>query len=83
MNQTALNIVEYVFPHVPARQWVISFPYKIRYWISNDGKKLSKVIKIVSRVINSYYRKRFKQYCSTDLKHGSIVFIQRFGGSLN
>jgi hypothetical protein len=31
MAETATLIADGVFPHVPLRQWVISFPFALRY----------------------------------------------------
>jgi hypothetical protein len=31
MADTAAHLVDRVFPHVPVRQWVLSFPHAFRY----------------------------------------------------
>jgi hypothetical protein len=30
MVESAAGLVEHVFPHVPVRQWVLSFPWPLR-----------------------------------------------------
>ena len=34
MSQSAMNLVEYILPHEKIRQWVISFPFHLRYLFS-------------------------------------------------
>ena len=34
MADTAAHLVEDVLPHVPVRQWVLSFPHRLRYLLA-------------------------------------------------
>ena len=36
MAQTAAHLVEGVMPWVPTRQWVVSVPIPLRYWMSSS-----------------------------------------------
>jgi len=36
MAETAAHLVEHVFPQVPVRQWVITFPRRLRYFLHRD-----------------------------------------------
>ena len=84
MNQTAANLVDQTIPDIPIRQWVISFPHKIRFWIANTPADTSRVLKIITRVINRFYQEKYKtRGRKNGTKVGSICFIQRFGGSVN
>jgi hypothetical protein len=36
MAETAAHLVEHVFPQVPVRQWVVTFPRRLRYFLHRD-----------------------------------------------
>lgn len=38
MNEGSAFLVEYVFPHVPVRQWVLSFPMPVRFWMAKNPR---------------------------------------------
>jgi hypothetical protein len=37
MAETAAHLVEHVVPHVPVRQWVLSVPKRLRYFLHRDA----------------------------------------------
>ena len=80
MNDEADHIIKNVIPEITTRQWVLSFPYKIRYVLSQNQKLTNELLKIFIRTIESYQRKRIK---NKNAKIGAITFIQRFGSALN
>ena len=80
MVETAAHLMDEVLPRVPYRQFVISFPMRIRHYLENH-KTLQTVLKIVVDEI----RKRLI-VCSPAVKNpqiGAISFIQQFGNTLN
>ncbi len=80
MAETAAHIRENVIPQIPARQWVISFPKRIRYYLQTDTI-IQKVLRIVANEI-----KKKVIACSpkaSNPEYGAISFIQRFGNTLN
>ena len=84
MNETAALLVDHVLPVVPIRQWVVSFPFSLRFWLARRPDLLSVCLAIIQRVISRSYQRRAKhQGFSGDLKTGAVTFIQRFGSSLN
>ncbi len=38
MADTAAHLVDRVFPHVAARQWVLSLPFALRYRLAYDSE---------------------------------------------
>ncbi|MCE5317549.1 MAG: hypothetical protein LLG04_09360 [Parachlamydia sp.] len=36
MAETAANLLENLIPEIPVRQWVISFPKRIRHYLQTD-----------------------------------------------
>ena len=80
MVETAANLVENIIPSVPVRQWVISFPMRIRHYIQTH-----KILQAVLRIVVDEVRRRLIA-CGPDLpdpKIGAVTFIHQFGKTLN
>lgn len=80
MNDEADHIIKNVIPEITTRQWVLSFPYRIRYVLAHNQKLTNEFLKIFIKTIESYQRKRIR---NKNAKIGAITFIQRFGSALN
>lgn len=83
MAESAEHLVENILPVAPYRQFVVSFPVPLRYWMHTNQQLFGKVHKIVIKEITRAYEKEASQQGCKDPKTGSITFIQRFGSSLN
>ena len=83
MNDEAAHLVDQVLPSVVMRQWVLSFPYKLRYQMAHNPKLTNKILAVFINVIGSYQKKRAKKAGIKGAKPGSVTFIQRFGSALN
>jgi hypothetical protein len=46
---TAVHLVEQVLPHVPYRQWTLSFPHRVRWVLLKDVGLLSDVLTLFLR----------------------------------
>ena len=51
MVETAAHLTDHVFPRLPVRQWVLSVPKRLRYFMQRDGAALNMVLRIFLRVI--------------------------------
>ncbi len=51
MVETAAHLTDHVFPSLPVRQWVLSVPKRLRYFMQRDGPMLNMVLRIFLRVI--------------------------------
>ena len=82
MVETAALLVDDVLPHKPIRQWVLSFPYPLRFLLASNPQVVTKVLGIVNRVISTHLMKKagFKK---TTAYTGAVTLIQRFGSALN
>jgi hypothetical protein len=83
MNDEAAHIVDNVLPEVATRQWVLSFPYKLRYQMAHNSKLTNKILSIFAQSIALYQKKKAKKLGIKNSKSGSVTFIQRFGSALN
>ena len=54
MAGTAALLADEVFPNVPLRQWVISFPFPLRYLFAARPQAMGKVLGIVYRAISTH-----------------------------
>ncbi len=54
MAETAALLTDEVFPDVPLRQWVISFPFPLRYLFAAHPQAMGKILGIVYRAISTH-----------------------------
>lgn len=85
MAQIAAHLVDHVFPKVPVRQWVLSLPKRLRYFLHHHHEYISPVLNILISAVES----QLIQSCSnganlsSGCRLGSVTFLQRFGKALN
>ncbi|HZH17833.1 MAG TPA: hypothetical protein VE057_26005 [Archangium sp.] len=48
---TTVHMVEQVLPHVPYRQWTLSFPHRVRWVLLKDVGLLSDVLTVFLRAV--------------------------------
>ena len=82
MAETAAHLVEHVFPQVPVRQWVVTFPRRLRYFLHRDPVLLGRVRRCVLRTIENGLRRRCPG-APRGARCGAVTFVQRFGSALN
>jgi len=58
MSELAAFLVEEVFPHVPIRQVVLSFPFPIRFWMAKNPKLQSEILTITIRAVSGLLKKK-------------------------
>jgi hypothetical protein len=78
-HDTAVHLVERVLPHVPFRQWTLSFPKRIRWHLARDVRLTSTVLNLFLRALSTYQRRRGRGLAG---KTRAVSFIQRFGSTL-
>jgi len=84
MADTAAFCVDYLFPCVPTRQYVLSLPYALRFKMAYSPEATSVVLGAFISAINSDLRRRArKRKLRGRLQTGSLTVVQRFGSSLN
>ncbi len=71
-----------MFPCVPVRQWVISVPKRLRYFLLRDPELASRALRIILRIIEQTLRA-----CSPGAplgaRTGAVSYLHRFGSALN
>ena len=85
MHDCAAHLVDRVIPHVPTRQWVVTFPRRVRYHLAADPKLATETLREVLRAIFAFQRRQARQVgARPDRAHsnGAITFVQRFNSAL-
>ena len=82
MAESAALLVDEVLPAQPMRQWVLSFPFQLRFLFASRPAIMGQVLGIVYRVIATHLIKKAWQTHKT-ARTGAVTLIQRFGGALN
>ena len=82
MAESAALLVDEVFPEQPVRQWVLSFPYPLRFVFASRPAIMGRVLGIVYRVIATHLVNK-AQFTRKTARTGAVTLIQRFGSALN
>ncbi|WP_083680932.1 transposase [Archangium sp. Cb G35] len=73
--------MERVLPHVPYRQWTLSFPHRVRWVLLKNVGLLSDVLTLFLRAVFALQRRRRRQGLHGG-QTGAVSFIQFFGSTL-
>ena len=84
---TAVHLVEQVLPHVPYRQWTLSFPHRVRWVLLKNVGLVSDVLTVFLRAVFALQRRRALQFFGSALQvtphfHSLVpdgVFVPREG----
>jgi hypothetical protein len=80
--KAAAPLVAHVFPEVPVRQWVLSLPKRLRYFLHHRVDLVNPVLRILLAEGGSALRA-----CCPDAPSGTtfgaVTFVHRFGAALN
>ena len=82
MAESAALLVDEVFPEQPVRQWVLSFPYPLRFLFATRPEVMTGVLGIVYRCIATHLIKK-TGFTRKTAQTGAVTLIQRFGSALN
>ncbi|MFW7379323.1 MAG: transposase [Oligoflexus sp.] len=81
--ESATHLVDNVLPLIAYRQFVITFPIPMRFWLQTNKKLYAKIHKLVITELHSYYIDKAKALGIKNPTPGTISFTQRFGSALN
>lgn len=82
MASTAAHLTDHVIPQVPVRQWVLSVPKRLRYFLHRDPEVAGAVLHILLRALRRTLRER-SPGAGPESRFGAVSFLHRFGSSLN
>ncbi len=82
MAEVAAHLTDHVIPHVPARQWVLSLPKRLRPYLTHDPALVGRILGVLLRIILGALREAAPD-APPDAALGAVSFLHRFGSSLN
>ena len=83
MSETAADLRDRLLPKAPYRQWVLSFPWPMRFALAYDRVFLSKMLSAFLRTVFAWQRRRGRSLGIEDGQTGAVTFVQRMGGAMN
>ena len=83
MAESAAHLTDHVIPDVPVRQWVVTFPWRIRFLLARDRALLCATRRSILRLLLAATRKRAGFRARHSAHGGAVCHVQRFGSALN
>ncbi len=83
MAELSCHLVDHVIPRVACRQWVITFPFWLRFRLAFDASLMSGVLGVWVKTVENWYRKQAReQFSIPDGKCASVSVVQRFADGI-
>ncbi len=76
MCQGSLNLLTYVLPAVPLRQWVLTLPFELRAPLAYERNLMGAVARIFADSVMGWYRRRLAAGVP-EARGGAVTVIQR------
>jgi len=83
MTERVAHLVDEVVPPVPARQWVLTLPYRLRYLLECDHGRSRAVFAVHAHALVQFHRQQAQRQGIPAGSTGTVTAVQRFGGGLN
>jgi hypothetical protein len=83
MEDAADHLVHDVFPAVPVRQWVLSFPRGLRFRAARDPAVAGRLLDLFTRAVFAWQRRRGRRLGVDDPRTAGCTAVQRFGSAIN
>lgn len=83
MVETAAHLAEHVIPRLPVRQWVLSVPKRLRYFLQADPAIQNLALYIFLSAVEQGLRAACPGAKRSTARIGAVAFIHRFGSLLN
>jgi hypothetical protein len=85
MVEMAAHLSDHIFPKLPVRQWVLSLPKRLRYFLQHDPNALNTALRRFLRLILASLHAHCHSAVALDrslVQLAARAFIHRFGSSL-
>jgi len=83
MEDGADHLVRNVFPAVPVRQWVLSFPRQVRFLAARHPALASRLLDLFTRAVFAWQRRSARRLGAVDPRTGGVTAVQRSGSAMN
>jgi hypothetical protein len=82
-GDTAAWLVDHLLPEAGYRQWVLTFPYTLRFRLAADRKLLSAFLRMYLQTVFGWQCWRGRALGIAGGQMGAVTFVLRFGGAIN
>jgi len=82
-GDTAAWLVGHLLPEAGYRQWVLTFPWSLRFRLAMDRALVHELLTVFLRTLFAWQRRRGRERGIVGGHTGAVTFVQRFGGVLN
>jgi len=82
MLDNQLRLMDECLPDVPYRQWVFSFPYRLRIELARSSDLLAAVLSLSIRKVVQLQKRRARKLGFAKGQSFSVLYVQRFGSLL-
>ena len=82
MAETAALLADEVLPALPLRQWVISFPFALRFLFASCPEALARALEVIYRLLATHLAHK-AGFTRKEAATGAVTLVQRFGSALN
>jgi hypothetical protein len=79
------HAVDRLLPHVPIRQWVMTYPRQVRYHLAADPRLATEALQLFIRTLFNYQRAAARAQglpVTRARSSAALTYIQRFGSAL-
>jgi hypothetical protein len=83
MEDRADHLVRSVLPAIPVRQWVLSFPRRVRFLAARHPALASQLLDLFTRAVFAWQRRCARRLGAADPRTGGVTAVQRCGSALN
>ena len=80
--EISAHLVDEVIPRVPIRQWVITFPFDLRYLLAWHKKLRAQILSAVMRGLERHYVAQARAQGGQDPKYAAVSVAQRMDGAV-
>ena len=70
--EVTAHLVDNVLPDAAYRQFVVTFPYQLRYWMAMNSRLNNKIHKLVVREVMGYYERRAARHYQSQGRRGDL-----------
>jgi hypothetical protein len=81
MSETAAHLSDHAMPPIRVRQWVLSVPKRLRWYLGREPKAVTSLVRILLRVIEVHLGEATPG-ASPQARLGAARFVCRFGAAL-
>jgi hypothetical protein len=82
-GDAAAWLVDHLLPEAGYRQWVLTFPWSLRFRLVVDRVLFRELLTVFLRTLFAWQRRRGRDRGILGGHTGAVTFVQRFGGALN